>query len=137
MSSWLALFAWLRHSDDLLLGMIEVLEAGGDTDTTGAIFGALAGGAVGESGIPKDWLYSVREWPCSLSFIALLALNDDGAPAFDHNHAAAFASLKIPCFACTPDLFPDLMAAAIQRQNISQWASTNGLASKRAKPQRV
>jgi hypothetical protein len=65
--------------------------------------------------------------------IALLALSDEGAPAFDHNHAAAFAALEIPAFACTPDLFPDLMAAAIQRQNISQWASTNGLASERAK----
>jgi hypothetical protein len=65
--------------------------------------------------------------------IALLALSDEGAPAFDHNHAAAFASMEVPAFACTPDLFPDLMAAAIQRQNISQWASTNGLSAERAK----
>jgi Mg-chelatase subunit ChlD len=65
--------------------------------------------------------------------IALLALSDDGAPGFDHNNAAAFAAMVIPSFACTPDLFPDLMAAAIQRQNISQWASTNGLSSQRAK----
>lgn len=65
--------------------------------------------------------------------IALLALSDEGGPAFDHNHAAAFASMEVPAFACTPDLFPDLMAAAIQRQNISQWASTNGLSAERAK----
>lgn len=65
--------------------------------------------------------------------IALLALSDEGAPAFDQNHAAAFVSMEIPAFACTPDLFPDLMAAAIQRQNISQWASTNGLSAERAK----
>jgi hypothetical protein len=65
--------------------------------------------------------------------ITLLALCDDGAPGYDHNHAAAFAALDIPSFACTPDLFPDLMAAAIQRQNISQWASTHGLSSERAK----
>ncbi|MGZ8939444.1 MAG: VWA domain-containing protein, partial [Limisphaerales bacterium] len=31
--------------------------------------------------------------------IALLALNDEGAPAFDHNHAAAFALLEVPSFA--------------------------------------
>ena len=72
-----------------------------------------------------------------LQVIALLALNDDGAPAFDHNHAAAFASLEIPSFACTPNLFPDLIAAAIQRQNISQWAATNGVSAERAKPAKV
>lgn len=64
-----ALYAWLRHPVDFRLGMIEVLEAGGDTDTTGAIFGALAGASVGESGIPKDWLDNVIEWPRSLSFM--------------------------------------------------------------------
>ena len=29
----------------------------------------------------------------------------------------------VPAFACTPDLFPDLMAAAINRQDIGQWAA--------------
>jgi hypothetical protein len=68
-----------------------------------------------------------------IQVITLLALSDDGAPGFDHNHAAAFAAMDIPSFACTPDLFPDLMAAAIQRQNISQWASTNALSSERGR----
>lgn len=66
--------------------------------------------------------------------ITLLALNDDGAPAFDHSNAAGFAGLEIPCFACTPDLFPDLMAAAIQRQSISQWASAHKLSSEHSQP---
>jgi predicted metal-dependent peptidase len=65
--------------------------------------------------------------------IALLALNDDGAPMFDQNHAAAFATLGIPAFACTPDLFPDLMAAAIQRQNIARWVAAQGITTSRAK----
>jgi ADP-ribosylglycohydrolase len=68
-----ALYAWLRHSVDFRSGMIEVLEAGGDTDTTGAIFGALAGGSVGERGIPQDWLDSVSEWPRSHSFMRQIA----------------------------------------------------------------
>jgi hypothetical protein len=55
--------------------------------------------------------------------ITLLALNDDGAPCFSHYNASHFAGLGIPVFACTPDKFPDLMAAAIQRQDISQWAA--------------
>ena len=57
--------------------------------------------------------------------IALLALNDDGAPSYDHQIAASFASLGIPSFACTPDLFAELMAAAINRQDLSQWAATH------------
>ncbi len=59
--------------------------------------------------------------------IALLALNDDGAPSYDHHVAAALASLDIPAFACTPDLFPDLMAAALNRQNMIQWAARHDL----------
>jgi Mg-chelatase subunit ChlD len=59
--------------------------------------------------------------------ITLLALDDRGAPGFDHQLAATFAGLGIPCFACTPDLFPDLMAAAIQRRDITQWAAAQGI----------
>jgi hypothetical protein len=55
--------------------------------------------------------------------ICLLALNDQGSPAYDTNHAGVFAKNGIPVFACTPDLFPDLMAAAIQKHNLQQWAA--------------
>lgn len=55
--------------------------------------------------------------------IALLALNDDGAPSFDHTIAGALAGMGIPEFACTPDKFPDLMAAAIERRDIVAWAA--------------
>jgi hypothetical protein len=54
--------------------------------------------------------------------IALLALSDDGAPAYDHDIAAALAELGVPAFACTPDAFPDLMAAAIERRDITAFA---------------
>lgn len=59
--------------------------------------------------------------------IALLALNDDGACCYDHQVASTLAGWGIPAFACTPDQFPLLMAAAINRQDISQWAATQGL----------
>ncbi|MEL6940474.1 MAG: VWA domain-containing protein [Cyanobacteria bacterium J06598_1] len=59
--------------------------------------------------------------------ITLLALSDDGAPYFDHQNAAAFAALGIPAFACTPDQFPDLMAAAISRDDIRQWAASQDI----------
>jgi hypothetical protein len=62
-----------------------------------------------------------------ITFVALLALSDSGAPAYDHNHASALADLGVPAFACTPDRFPDLMAAAIQRHDLSAWAGANGV----------
>ncbi|QHS61680.1 VWA domain-containing protein [Chitinophaga agri] len=55
--------------------------------------------------------------------IVLLALNDDGAPSYDHSNAQFLSDLGIPVFACTPDKFPDLMAAALSKQDINNWAS--------------
>jgi len=63
-----------------------------------------------------------------MQMVALLALDDQGAPGFDRRHAALFASLGIPCFACTPDKFPDLMAAAIKKQDLGMWAAQAGIA---------
>ncbi len=67
-----------------------------------------------------------------VQFIALLALSDDGAPGYDHDVAAAFAGFGVPSFACAPDLFPELMAAAINRQDINQWAAARAIVSARA-----
>jgi Mg-chelatase subunit ChlD len=60
--------------------------------------------------------------------VALLALSDDGAPAYDHDNAAALAALGIAAFACTPDLFPELMAAAIERRDLAGWAAAREIA---------
>ncbi|WP_405457597.1 MULTISPECIES: VWA domain-containing protein [unclassified Streptomyces] len=51
-----------------------------------------------------------------VEFVALLALSDEGAPAYDRDHAAALAALGVPAFACTPDLFPEVMAAALEKR---------------------
>lgn len=52
--------------------------------------------------------------------IALLALSDDDAPVYHYDNAAALGVLG---FACIPDGFSDLMAAAIERwDGISGWA---------------
>ncbi|MCC6444699.1 MAG: VWA domain-containing protein [Armatimonadetes bacterium] len=59
--------------------------------------------------------------------ICLLALDDRGAPGFDGRAAHTLAGLGAPSFACTPDLFPDLMAAAIKRQDIAAWAAANDI----------
>lgn len=62
-----------------------------------------------------------------VQLITLLALNDDGAPSYDHHHAHKFSSLGSPTFACTPDLFPELMAIALQHQDIELWAAKNNI----------
>ncbi|MDI3321032.1 VWA domain-containing protein [Pinibacter soli] len=58
-----------------------------------------------------------------VQLIVLLALNDDGAPAYDHNNAQFLSNLGVPVFACTPDKFPDMMAAALSKQDVMQWAA--------------
>jgi Mg-chelatase subunit ChlD len=63
--------------------------------------------------------------------IILLALNDDGAPGYDHGNAEYMASLGIPVFACTPDKFPDMMAAALSKQDIALWAAKEDLVTKK------
>ena len=67
-----------------------------------------------EGGRPEKMLKKVAEIKASgVRIISLLALNDEGAPAYDHAIAEAMTSLGIVAFACTPDSFAALMAAAI------------------------
>ncbi len=66
-----------------------------------------------------------------VQMICLLALADQGAPCHDHAAASAFASLGIPVFACTPDLFPEMLAAAIARDDLSRWAADREIATAR------
>ncbi len=63
--------------------------------------------------------------------IVLLALNDDGAPSYAHDTAQFFSNLGAPVFACTPDKFPDLMAAALSKQDIAGWAAKEDLVLKK------
>ena len=70
-----------------------------------------------EGGIRDEMLKRVAAMKAAgVEFVALLALSDEGAPAYDREHAAALAALGAPAFACTPDLFPEVMAAALQRR---------------------
>ena len=62
-----------------------------------------------------------------VQIIVLLALNDDGTPSYDHGNAEVLAAMGVPVFACTPNLFPDMMAAALSKQDISQWASEHNI----------
>jgi Mg-chelatase subunit ChlD len=62
-----------------------------------------------------------------VNVIVLLALSDDGHPAYNPELAARIAALGAPVFACTPDQFPSLMAAALRRQDLHAWAATEDI----------
>jgi len=78
---------------------------------------------------PVDMLFGVQLARAAalvergVNIIALLALSDAGKPASCEPTARRLAALGIPVFACTPDLFSDLMAAALRRQDIAAWAA--------------
>jgi VWA domain containing CoxE-like protein len=78
-----------------------------------------------EGGVRADLLRRVGALVgAGVQVVTLLALSDSGAPAYDHDNAAALAALGVPAFACTPELFPDLMAAAIRGEDLTQWSAT-------------
>jgi Mg-chelatase subunit ChlD len=76
-----------------------------------------------EGGVREQMLRRVAEMTAAgVQVVVLLALSDEGAPAYDKENAAALAALGVPAFACTPDAFPDLMAAAIERRDLMAFA---------------
>jgi len=77
----ICLYAWLRGPRDFQRCVTEVIELGGDSDTTGAIVGALAGASAGEGAIPTAWL-DIVDFPRSVAWIRALAqsLNERSRP---------------------------------------------------------
>ncbi|MEX8193491.1 VWA domain-containing protein [Comamonas guangdongensis] len=120
---------------DVLFGV----QLGGGTDINGAV--GYCQGLISEprnsilvlisdlyeGGVESGLLRRANELvEAGVQFITLLALSDEGAPAYDAELAAKLAALGVPSFACTPDVFPQLMAAAIRRDDVAAWAATQG-----------
>lgn len=77
-----------------------------------------------ENGVAAGLLDRLAQIKASgVNVIVLLALTDTGRPAYDSHLAGRVAGLGIPVFACTPDQFPGLMAAALRREDINAWAA--------------
>jgi ADP-ribosylglycohydrolase len=81
-----AMYSWLLHYRGFRAALISVLDCGGDTDTAGAIVGAIAGAAVGRTGIPSELTSHLIEWPRSIALMTAVAERLDqqiqsGAPA--------------------------------------------------------
>src|SRR5207247_1154548 len=96
-----------RPADTIMILITDLFE-GGDQDALVARIKSILGSGV--------------------TLMVLLALSDDGAPGYDHGLAATCAALGAPAFACTPDRFPDLLAAAIRRDDVAAWARRHELA---------
>ncbi|MFD7844126.1 VWA domain-containing protein [Nocardia sp. NPDC059764] len=76
-----------------------------------------------EGGVRAEMLRRIRAMKESgVQVVVLLALSDEGAPAYDRDNAAALTALGVPAFACTPDKFPDLLAVALDRGDVGTWA---------------
>ncbi len=65
-----------------------------------------------------------------VQLIVLLALDDRGTASYEPGNARFLAGMNVPVFACTPDLFPDLMASALARDDLRQWAGEQGVVLK-------
>ena len=85
---------WFRCGDDMEHGLREIIEAGGDTDTAGAIFGGIVGARVGRSALKEEWLAGVVEWPRSVSWLDRLG------------QALAEPSCSVPPACFWPAVFP-------------------------------
>ena len=68
-----ALFAWLRHRHDPEGCLGALLACGGDTDTMGAIAGALLGTDDGPQVFPPAWANRLVDWPLSPGRLAAVA----------------------------------------------------------------
>lgn len=81
----IALYAWLRHRPDFPAALDAAVSCGGDTDSVGAVVGALAGSSLGASALPAAWRDGIRDWPWSISRLralgAALARSQAGARA--------------------------------------------------------
>jgi hypothetical protein len=65
--------AWLINPEDFQKALLDIVNCGGDTDTTGAILGAVVGSAVGKEGIPGKWIDDLIEWPRTPAWMESLA----------------------------------------------------------------
>lgn len=61
-----------------------------------------------------------------IRLVSLLALDDQGIPAYDKVVAKKLADLGIPSFGCTPELFPELISAALNNENLQRFAAPGG-----------
>ncbi|HVM60960.1 MAG TPA: ADP-ribosylglycohydrolase family protein [Verrucomicrobiae bacterium] len=68
-----ALYAFLSHSHSFKEAVAYAVSLGGDTDTIGAMTGAIAGAFHGVEAIPSDWLEALEAGPKGRDYVGQLA----------------------------------------------------------------
>jgi ADP-ribosyl-[dinitrogen reductase] hydrolase len=68
-----ALFTWLRYRGAGGHALTALARAGGDTDTVGAIAGALIGSDSGCDAFPEAWITKIADWPLSIAYMRRLS----------------------------------------------------------------
>lgn len=56
--------------------------------------------------------------------IGLLAISDHGKPSFNESLAEKLATMGMPCFACTPDRLPELIAGVLRGSDLKAIAKS-------------
>lgn len=69
----MAIYAWYYYFDNFRDALEAVFNCGGDTDTTGAITGALCGVTGGESAIPRQWIEKIFDFPRNTQLLIKIA----------------------------------------------------------------
>jgi ADP-ribosylglycohydrolase len=67
------IYSGCLHQWDFESVVTEIITAGGDTDSTAAIAGALCGSLHGAKNIPHSWVSGILEWPTGVNELKVLA----------------------------------------------------------------
>ena len=77
-----------------------------------------------EGGIAEEMLRRIAELlRAGVTVVALLALSDSGAPAYDHEHAAALGCAGRTSICLHAGSVSDLLAVAVSKGDIGRWAA--------------
>jgi len=98
-----AIQAVFRHKSDFQSAILDGVRCGGDTDTVGAIVGAIIGAGTGPRGIPRDWLSKTCLWPYTFAWMKELCCRLEAMKSGEDNDTRlsfplAFAVLRNLCF---------------------------------------
>ena len=62
-----------------------------------------------------------------MTVVVLLALSDEGAPAYDHAQAEALAALGVPVVRVHARRVPRPAGAALEGRDVGRWANEHGM----------
>lgn len=85
----MVIFAWLRYFGHYEATITELIRQGGDTDTTAAIAGSLAGITCRREGIPASWQKGIFQYP-SIHWLSNLAVLLEQKKEIQHNKKRVF-----------------------------------------------